>query len=178
MNKKILFTPFILSGALLVGAAGGGCEPSAPPPPPQNKMTQAALAQQAAESIQFNDNAEINNIKRRIELTSKPGQIGYIVLLNAAGQPILYESVVGKVTSGTKRLTPPDRTQQISTYGQNGGQHSVVRQAPSDEGTFGSSSEYIFYWNADGTYRQWSGSYLYSDQPIRLRVEPLVINIK
>ena len=164
---------FVLAMPLALAA----CLPENKPAEPSNKNTQAQRAAEAANSIQFTDNAEIDNIKRRIEITSKPGQIGYILLMNEAGQPILYESVVGKVTSGSKRLTAPDRTQQISTYGNNGGQHSVVRQAPSDEGTFGSSSEYIFYWNADGTYRQWNGKYFYSTQPIRLRVEPLVINV-
>ncbi len=168
MNRFILVFPLLALTA---------CLPDNPPAQPAVKNTQAQRAAEAANSIQFTDNAEIDNIKRRIEITSKPGQIGYILLMNEAGQPILYESVVGMVTSGTKRLTAPDRTQQIFTYGNNGGQHSVVRQAPSDEGTFGSSSEYIFYWNADGTYRQWNGKYFYSTQPIRLRVEPLVINV-
>jgi hypothetical protein len=54
----------------------------------------------------------------------------------------------------------------------------VVRQAPSDEGTYGSSNPYIFYWNIDGVYRQWSGHYLYSTQPMRLTIQPLVVNIE
>jgi hypothetical protein len=90
--------------------------------------------------------------------------------MNQAGQPIMYEGVKGKVTSGGKRLTRPD---QLGTYGTNGS--PAVRQAPSDEGTYGSSAPYIYYWNTEGVYRQWDGNYLYSDQPIRTRVEPLVI---
>jgi hypothetical protein len=52
----------------------------------------------------------------------------------------------------------------------------AVRAAPSDEGTFGQSGEYIFYFTQNGEYRQWNGKYLYSDQPFRLSVQPLIIS--
>lgn len=133
------------------------------------RYRQSRAAQEAANSIVFQGNAEIDNIKWRLELTSKPGIVGYIMLLNDAGQPILYETVVGKVTSGSKRLTPIDRRDCSDA-------NCWSRAAPSDEGTYGSSNPYIFYRTAEGAYRQWSGQYLYSDKPFRLRVEPLVIS--
>ena len=148
---------------LLVAAASislAGCHES-------TKATQADKAEQAANSISFSENAEIDNIKARLELTSKPAQIGYIVLLNQMGEPIKYDTVRGKVTSGSKRLTRP-------YYVTSGG--SVT--APSDEGTWGSSNEYIFYWTTAGQYVQWSSTYLYSDQPIRLTKPTLVVESK
>ena len=172
MNKIILSAAIVSTGLFLSGCIEDK------PARPQVKNTQAELAQRAANSIQFTDNAEIENIKNRVELTSKPGLLGYVVLFNESGQPIMYEGVRGKITSGSKRLTAADRTQQIATNGNNGGQHSVVRQAPSDEGTYGSSNPYVFYWNTDGVYRQWSGHYLYSTQPMRLTIQPLVVNIQ
>lgn len=153
--------------SLLLCTALAGCDDL----PQSNKNVQAEKAAQAAQSIHFEENAEIDNIKHRLELTADPGKVGFILLLNQAGQPILYEGVKGKVTSGGKRLTPPDR----ASAGWGAGQNTITRAAPSDEGTWGSSSQYIFYWNTEGVYRQWSGDYLYSDQPTRLRVEPLVI---
>lgn len=143
-------------------------------PNQQAKIQESAKAAQAANSIQFNQNAEIDNIKKRLELTSNPGQIGFIILLNEMGQPIIYESVVGKVTSGGKRLTPPKKLWNVDKGEFMG---TEVHDAPSDEGTWGSSSHYIYYWTVNGEYRQWNGSYLYSDKPFRLRVEPLVVNI-
>ena len=101
-------------------------------------------------------------------LTSKPGAIGFIVLMNEAGQPILYTNVKGKITSSGKRLTRPWQDCPYVDCG------SV--EGPSDEGTWGSSSPYIYFWDTNGVYHQWSGQYLYSDNPIRLRVAPLVIN--
>lgn len=166
----------IVALAVAITLPLAACKPEAQQAPAQRDV-QAQQARDAANQIRFNANAEIDNIRRRLELTSDPNLLGYIVLFNDAGQPILYEGVRGKVTSGSKRLTDPQVVRQVPTYGNNGGQHSVVLNAPSDEGTHGSSNPYIFYWNTDGTYRQWSGQYLYSTQPIRLRVEPVVVNI-
>lgn len=131
------------------------------------KKQESVKAAAAANSISFTENAEIENIKRRLILTAEVNKIGYIVLFNDAGQPIMYTTVKGKVTSGGKRLTREDEV--------TGG--GVVRKSSSDEGTYGSSNPYIFFWDTRGQYHQWSGQYLYSDQPIRLRVEPLVVNI-
>jgi len=49
---------------------------------------------------------------------------------------------------------------------------------PSDEGTFGSSDAYVYWWTEEDQYYQWSGKYLYSDKPFRLAIEPLVITEK
>jgi hypothetical protein len=136
--------------------------------PKSVKNVESDKARAAAESLRFTENAEIENIKRRLQLTADPGKFGFIVLMNEAGQPVLYEGVKGKVTSGGKRLTRVD--EYVCYEGA-----CRTRQAASDEGTFGHSGEYVFYWNIDGVYRQWNGKYIYSDQPIRLRVDPLVI---
>lgn len=152
--------------AILLVLLLGGCDPATE----SNKTAQARKAKEAAESITFTQNAEIDNIKRRLQLTSQPGKLGFIILLNQAGQPILYEGVKGKVTSGSKRLTTTDYVH--TGVGWNG-----LRQAASDEGTYGSSDSYIYYWNTEDVYRQWSGAYLYSDQPFRLTTQPLVVTM-
>lgn len=156
----LLATPFLLANSQCDGT------------PVKNE--QAQRAKEAASQIRFGENAEIDNIKRRLELTSQPGLLGFVVLLNEAGQPIMHVGVRGKITSGSKRLTEPDRAS--AAWG--GGNNTVVRLAPSDEGTWGSSSEYVFFWTVDGNYIQWNGKYLYSDKPFRLNVEPLVVAVK
>jgi len=169
MKLKTLVIAGLASLSLLVA----GCVEDTPQAASQ-KTTQAAKAKAAAESVKIASNAEIENIKKRLELTSKPGLLGYITLLNEAGQPIYYTSVKGKVTSGSKRLTPKVKRWKIDRGEWNG---STLGPAPSDEGTWGSSSPYIYFWTPGGQYFQWSGKYLYSDRPMRLRVDPLVINV-
>jgi len=138
--------------------------------PPTASEKQARKAQRAAETVNFTENAEIENIQRRLKLTSSPGLTGYVLLLNDAGQPIMYVATEGKLTSGGKRLTRP--YDLSGTYGQ--------MPTPSDEGTWsgGGSLPYIYFWSVSGQYYQWSGDYLFSDQPFRLSVEPLVVDIQ
>lgn len=133
------------------------------------KVSQSQKASEAANSINFAENAEIDNIKKRLELTSNPGALGFVLLMNEMGQPVMYTSVKGKITSGGKRLTRPD---EYSNHGTNG----FMRQSSSDEGTYGSSDPYIYFWTAEGQYIQWNGKYLYSDKPFRVKIEPLVIS--
>ena len=147
------------------------------PPPPSVKDIQAQEAEKAAQSIDFSANAEIANIKARHELTSTPGMIGYIILMNEAGQPVFYGSVKGKITSSGKRLTPPDQNRKYKPVWNGDSRVSAIGPAPSDEGTWGSSDPYIYFWTAEGQYMQWNGAYLYSNSPIRLNVQPLVVSL-
>lgn len=135
------------------------------------KQTEAQKSAAAANSIVFTENAERDNIVKRVKLTSNPGQIGYIALTNMAGRPIAYYGVEGKITSSGKRLTAPWNTVRMDC-----GEFNCDREvtAPSDDGTWGSSDSYIYFWTTDGQYVQWSGDYIYSDQPFRLTEKPLI----
>jgi hypothetical protein len=168
--------PNIFLAVLAVASLGlAACD--FPEPNVTNKDAQAQKAAAAAASIQFTENAEIENIKRRLELTSNPGQIGFILLLNEMGQPVAYMSVRGKVTSGSKRLTQPQVVKCLDLSGSTGCQWTVT-DGPSDEGTYGSSTPYIFFWTTEDQYIQWSGKYLYSDKPLRTSVPALVVETK
>jgi hypothetical protein len=161
-----------LPAIALAALALTACEAAGPPTAQQ---AQAQKAEEAAQAVTFEKNAEIDNIQRRLKLTSNPGQIGFILLMNQAGQPILYASVRGKVTSGGKRLTAPVTQYRVdhgNAYG------TDLGPGPSDEGTYGTSGEYIYFWTTDGQYYQWAGNYLYSDKPFRTDVKPLVIAVQ
>jgi len=139
------------------------------------KVAQSQKAAEAANSIKFTENAEIENIKNRLELTANPGLLGFIVLLNETGQPVMHVGVKGKVTSGGKRLTKTYEKDTSWDCGEWGCDKELP--AASDEGTYGSSGDYIFFWTTAGQYIQWNGKYLYSDKPFRLTTEPLVVAI-
>lgn len=147
-----------------------GCEP---PQPTQisNKVHESEKAAAVAESIRFTENAEIENIKKRLELTSQPGLIGYIAIINKVGQVVLYTPVKGKVTSGKKRLTRDFAFIRCKT-----GEYTSDCQikAPSDEGTYGESSDYMYFWTPGEQYFQTDLGYIYSDKPMRLTIEPLL----
>jgi hypothetical protein len=160
----------LLVASLVAALALTACVPNEGP---TNKEVQAAKAEAAAQTVQFSENAEIDNIKARLQLTADPGLVGFVVLLNEMGQPVMYTGVKGKITSGSKRLT---RTDEYSCETARGGGYTCdFRPSASDEGTYGSSNPYIFFWTPEGQYVQWSGEYLYSDKPIRLSSDPLIV---
>lgn len=152
MKHKIMATLSVLL-AVSISTVVTGCTKN-------SQFEQAQVAREAARSINFTENAEIDNIKKSLELTASSSLVGYVVLLNGTGQPILYTGIKGKITSGSKKLTDGGVTGTLS-----------------DEGTYGSSNPYIYFWSTSGVYHQWSGDYLYSDKPIRLSVQPLVVNV-
>lgn len=162
INKYIVIGLVLISPAIMGASECDG-------PRQDTKQTEADKSRAAANSIQFTENAERENIVSRLKLTANPGLLGFIVLQNEMGQALLYEGVKGKITSGSKRLTKP---QHFDCW--NSGCASVP--APSDEGTFGTSGEYVYYWNTQGAYRQWNGKYFYSDKPFRLSTPPLVLS--
>ena len=173
MNKAVKLTTVLLTTACLTA-----CDP----PQPSNKTEQARIAERAAQSIVFTENAEIDNIKRRLELTANPGLLGFVALINDVGQIALYTPVTGKITSGSKRLTKP-----WAGVGEIIGSKCANQQftpkcddiidSPNDEGTWGSSNPYIYFWTPAGQYIQTSMSYIYSDKPFRLREEPLLLTL-
>lgn len=167
------YSLLLLAIPLLCGAEGDCGEN--PAPQPHNKDVQARKAEKAAAAVTFDENAEIDNIQKRLELTSAPGLLGYVVLMNAAGQPVMYTTVKGKITSSGKRLTKPYDYVKIDK-GEWPGDDQV--EAPSDEGTYGHSGDYVYFWTESGQYVQWNGTYLYSDKPIRLSVEPIVVDVQ
>lgn len=166
--KKIGIIAALAASSLMLTA----CDVNQPANPAKTAQAQKAAA--AANSIQFNENSEIDNIKQRLVLTSNPGQIGFVLLLNEMGKPVMYASVKGKITSGQKRLTAPQEVKCLDVAGQVGCSQQMV-DSPSDEGTYGSSSPYVFFWTTDGQYFQWAGKYLYSDKPFRISDPTIVV---
>lgn len=132
------------------------------------RFAQAQKAKEAANAVRFDENAEIDNIRKRIELTSAPGLLGYVTLINRVGQAVMYTPVQGKITSGGKRLTPPQKEWSVM------GNNNAMGPAPSDEGTWGESNPYVYFWTPGGQYFQTSLDYVYSDKPYRLKEVPLI----
>lgn len=152
MNKKIIFAAAL--GLLSLSACGDGGARG-------EQADRGAKVQQEAMGGKAT-NAEIDNIGNRLRLTSDPNLLGHIALINKVGQVVLYTTIKGKVTSGSKRLTSTTYCPGI-----------MGTDCPSDEGTYGSSNPYIFFWTANGQYIQTSMDYIYSDKPLRLDEKPL-----
>lgn len=95
---------------------------------------------------------EQRNIKRRLEEDNKPGSVKHLYVISAySGDVILYSTVKGKITSGSKRLTSSEVAVQAD-FGDTKGDLLVERLG--DDGAYGSSGEYVFWWDARDAYHQ------------------------
>lgn len=135
---------------------------------------------------------EQRNIADRLKMENMPGSVKHLYLISAySGQCILYSTVKGKVTSSGKRLTP--KTVASGAYdGPNGwrktygvevdisGKRYITGEVLQDDGTYGNSIEYLYWFDSKGVYHQHyiSGGQIVhvSNQP--LRVKNIVINVE
>ena len=131
---------------------------------------------------------EQRNIGQRLHEDNKPGSIKHLYVISAySGQIIVYSTVRGKVTSGGKRLTPttvstnnPNNSSRdgIPVY-INGVQYRTG-EVIEDDGTYGHSGDYFYWWDTKGVYHQQyasSGVVIHiSDQP--LVVKGIIINME
>lgn len=129
---------------------------------------------------------EQENVKSRLLEDNKPGAIKHLYVISAmSGQVILYSTVKGKVTSSGKRLAPTSVSVQNgnASYGPNHGYNFDGRETAEvlqDDGTYGSSVEYVYWWDTKGAYHQHyvaGGQILHvSSQP--LSVKGIIINVE
>lgn len=145
------------------------------------KMTVEVQTNQAGHTI------EQENVGQRLKMDNKPGSIKHLYVISPySGQVLIYSTVKGKVTSSGKRLTP---TTVVSDYQSNrynafeisiGGSRRYTNEVLQDDGTYGSSDSYIFWWDVAGRYHQHfmtGGQILHiSDQP--MNVKSVIINME
>lgn len=132
---------------------------------------------------------EQGNVAERLKRDNLPGSVKHLYIISAySGQVLIYSTVKGKVTSSGKRLTP------TTVFGEDnagsnggagipitiGGRSHYTGEVLQDDGTYGSSAEYLFWFDQAGVYHQHyvSGGQIVhvSDQPIN--VKSIVINME
>lgn len=139
---------------------------------------------------------EQRNVGRRLTMDNEPGSIKHLYIVSTqSGQTLLYSTVKGKVTSGGKRLAPKtvaagyltvrdgQYSQRVSGYGpevQIGNKVFRSSEVMGDDGTYGSSGEYLYWWDEQDQYYQVyvTGGMmpLVSSRP--LRVQDVIMNLE
>ena len=129
---------------------------------------------------------EQRNIKSRTELENTPGSIKHLYVISPySGQVIIYSTVKGKVTSSGKRLTPDTSVNSVGDFSIPGivdrrGNIVTTNEIIQDDGTYGSSNPYIYWFDSQSRYHQhfFTGGQIIhiSDQP--MPVKDIVINME
>jgi hypothetical protein len=98
---------------------------------------------------------EQRNVKKRIEQENDPNVIHYLYVVSAYTGQIIYQSTVdGKVTSSGKRLNPYMTDDDDSMWVKIGDNEVYTNEIIQDDGTFGESIPYFFWWDINGNYHQ------------------------
>lgn len=128
---------------------------------------------------------EQENVQRRLMEDNIPGSIKHLYVISPmSGQALIYSTVKGKVTSSSKRLTPIS----VESAGEGrdgfdlriGNWSGSTLEVLQDDGTYGSSVPYIFWWDVRDIYHQ---HFFTGGQIIHLSSQPMplvdiVINIE
>jgi len=177
MKKLSMLLVVVLSVFFLMGN-GNGCNP-----PVQSVSGTKMIASGQVKTGTDGLTVEQHNITARIAMDNHVGSIKHLYVISAySGQVLIYSTVRGKVTSSGKRLTP-DRVEGGSTNSFTldiAGTRFYTNQILGEDGTYGSSIEYLYWWDSKGIYHQQyvtGGMILHiSDQP--LVVKGIVINME
>lgn len=130
---------------------------------------------------------EQKNIADRVIRDNKPGSIKHLYVISAmTGDILIYSSVKGKVTSSGKRLQPNTITHSEwmgdnphEFRGDDGKTHHTTEMMQ-DDGTYGSSVPYVFWFDQKGAYHQHyiTGGQIFHVSDVPLAVGKAIINIE
>jgi len=110
---------------------------------------------------------EQNNIINRLAEDNKPGRIKHLYVMSAySGDVLIYSTVKGKVTSSGKRISPTQEARK-GDYEETWNPDMIQ-----DDGTYGSSVEYIYWWDSKGIFHQ---HYPTGGQIIHISNQPLAV---
>ena len=125
---------------------------------------------------------EQKNVADRVIIDNKVGSIKHLYVISAmSGDVIIYSTVRRKVTSSGKRLQPKT---VLSANGNSGsytkgivvrtdsGKKQYTSELIQDDGTYGTSIHYLYWWDTKGIYHQ---HYVSGGQIIHVSDQPLVV---
>lgn len=112
--------------------------------------------------VQLDWSLERDQINRRTLLWNDKNKVSYIYLFNKDAL-IGFYAVKGKVSSVNSSITSPNMVYNGATL-----------DSPSEDGSYGTNGDAVFFFLTDGTYMEWNGTYLLVDKPMKLGVKPLI----
>ena len=161
--------------------ANGGCDWFATTEPVSRSGVK--IANVSVRTDEQGHTSEQGNVIERLNRDNESGSIKHLYVISAySGQVLIYSTVKGKVTSGGKRLSPTTAggcSGCAIPFILNGATYYTTEVAQ-DDGTYGTSLPYLFWFDTRGVYHQHyveGGQILHiSDQPIA--VKSIVINME
>lgn len=181
--KATLAVCGLLASMVLLGA--DGCDSPQTPPKSASGVSKASVqVPTGSDGLTI----EQRNVRDRVLEDNKPGSIKHLYIISAySGQTLIYSTVRGKVTSSGKRLTP--NTIHVGSLGsyynqgfgvEIGGSSYATAEVLQDDGTYGSSVEYLYWFDSKGIFHQHypSGGQIVHVSSEPVAVKSVVINLE
>jgi hypothetical protein len=169
MKKLIL----IIIGAIMLTSCNGNLN--------VNEISDSGVSK-AHTKVKTDENGntiEQRNIMNRLKRDNEIGNVKHLYIISSyTGDVMEYSTVLGKVTSGSKRLSPKTvlgytQTTIPNNYVNIGNENFITDEVLDDGGTYGESANYIYWFDAQDNYHQYfpsGGTYLHiSDRPLRIK---------
>lgn len=124
---------------------------------------------------------EQSNIAERLKRDNMVGSVKHLYIISPmSGQVLLYSTVKAKVTSSGKRLSPRSLNGSDYFTVEIGGQNHYTSEVLEDDGTYGSSVDYIYWFDVRGNYHQhfFTGGQIIHISDYPLVVPHIVLNIE
>lgn len=154
-----------------------GCEETKPTTTTINAQKVEANQQRLMKVIPaptLETSLERQNLAERLKRINQQNMSGYVYLLSY-GRVVASYAIRGKVTSLNAYLMAGEAPQR-DPIGTMDGRQSLMIEQPDYDGAYGENAAGIFFFTADSNaYVEWAGDYLFSDQPLKLNQEPMMV---
>jgi hypothetical protein len=110
---------------------------------------------------------ERKNLVERLRRFSAQNKIGYVYLMSF-GKFVGYYTIKGKISSTMSQLTNTQQTWEASR------DNDTIVDSIGDDGSFGPNEPGAFFFTTNGTMVQTTLDYVYSDQPLSIKVPNLL----
>lgn len=126
----------------------------------KDKVANTNNLMKATKTPKMEKSLERENIRQRLLVSNDPTTLQWIYPMSA-GHVLGRFPVKGKVTSGSKRLTPTSTNDDFES----------TSELPDEAGAYGSSVDYIFWFDPNGMIHQHRGDYSVMPVPYELDLE-------
>ena len=120
---------------------------------------------------------EREQVNKRTKLWNDKNKISYIYLINY-GKIMAFYVIKGKVSSVNSQVTNPEQIARVykeEAAGPGYESYSGVLPSASEDGSYGTNGDAIFFFTTDGTYIEWKGDYMLADKPYKLTAPAEVV---
>lgn len=170
--KFLLAIPVLIGTVFLAGCSDATTPSTVTQEQGHTKENQQRLIK-AQPPVSLDWSLERENINKRTSLWNDANKVSYIYLVSY-GKVMAFYTIKGKVSSVNSQVTNVEQiVRDPYAYYQNEG--GIVMPSPSEDGSYGTNGDAIFFFTTDGAYIEWAGDYMLADQPLKLTTQPELI---